>query len=470
MIGRSIVALALSAVCLLHLTAQAAGSPDDTSENSVVLLVGASDYGLWGELKGPAFDICALYGLYRDLLRIPAGNIVVHLAVPEDQEPPCKISGVQSVSGEALRSSVAGLMTRLPAPRAIYVHFSGHGFEESGRQQLVISGGKGGKTAEVIALDELLALLRSPASSSPKLAVFIDACRDSAMAGDGPTRSEKLSGHAADAARRALSGRVGAVYFGSSSGEFSHTRRSIQGARNTQLMGYFTWATIRGMIGGGRQNKGELSFGSLARYIEQEVAAARRYEIGGVVAEPQTPQHVMLSEQSYNALLGAPHTAFLNNSFQFYAEALVEPMNEAGASLAGPFSYDIMTPQANRPATELNLIGATVVQPPGPFRLPLPQGMDIPSSVHHWRFVVRAVFFYGPHRREFIVCNASPRVPEEQQPTYVRPEILTTVDARELKIDILGAWSRIGHWMRDRDSIYDPADPAVHTRMVGKGC
>jgi Caspase domain len=470
MIGRRVVVLALWALCLLNHSAQAADLPDDTPENSVVLLVGAGDYGLWGELKGPAFDICALYGLYRDLLRIPAANIIVLLSVPEGHDPPCKIPGVRSVTDETLRSSLAGLVVRQPLPRAVYLHFSGHGFEEGSRQRLVLSAGRGDETAEVIALDDLLAVLRSPASDSPKLAVFIDACRDTSLASDTHMRSERLGRQATETARRALNGRVGAVYFASSSGEFSHTRRSIQGARNNQLMGYFTWATIRGMVGGARQNNGEINFGSLASYIEQEVAASRRYELGGVVVEPQTPQHVMLSERSSNALLGAPHTAFLNQSFQFYAEASVEAMNEAGASLAGPFSYDIMTPQSQRPATELNLIGATVVQPPGPFRLLLPRGMDVPSDVHHWTFVVRAVFFYGPNRREFIVCNASPRVPEGQQPKFVAPEILTTIDRQELVLDIRGAWVRIGHWIRDVENIYNPAVQAEHTRTMGTGC
>ena len=237
--------LALECVGLSMLAAwfvpvSAAEERTDTPASSMVVLIGVADYGDLGQLTGPAYDICALYALYRNLLRIPAQNISVYFtAEASEKSVPCQTSGWRGASRRELVDGLRISRERLRKATMIYMHFAGHGFERERRQYLLLAQGNagGGDDEPALPLDELLALLPARPRPFDGLAVFVDACRNSFGAA-GRQKGERLSSLAKAAASQSVRGATGALFLSASPGEYSYTRRSISGARESQLMGY----------------------------------------------------------------------------------------------------------------------------------------------------------------------------------------------------------------------------------------
>jgi hypothetical protein len=270
---------------------------DATTE---VVLIGIAGYGENDSLAGPAHDICALYVLYHTLLGIPASNIHVYFTPDRgNSRRNCLPKDIRAATKASIIEGMNKIRVRLENASMIYLHYTGHGFESSDTQYLVTADRvtEIGNTEKALSVARLLSLI-PPRRRFNGLAIFVDACRDTYISNfsgtKGQVQGKTISNDAAVQTLRA----TGGVFLAASSGELSYTRKSISGARESELMGYFTWAVIRGLVGGARRTDGKISIGSMAAYLEQEVPRSRQYELGMDAIKPQHPKAYLLGNNA----------------------------------------------------------------------------------------------------------------------------------------------------------------------------
>ena len=449
--------------------------------SNFVVLIGVSDYAKGGTLDGPKNDICALFKMYSGIFRVPTSNILVFLSdAGEGKESSC---GFEAYSRPATKASILSVLrterARLANSSMIYIHFTGHGAEASGEQVVFLAKSAADTTsvdATTMKLSDLMSLLPSRKAPSNYLAVFLDACREAKPSNEGRNTPSALS--SVNAATLALTDSAGAIFLSASPGQYSYTRRGIPGAREGRTMGYFTWAVIRGLLGSAKTERSEVTYASLADYVKDEVPNSIKYELGPPITGDQQPSTIFLSPASKELAFGLPSRYSLNSSFMFYAEARVAAYDKEGKLSHGPFSYDLMlAPNSKLVSAELLILNPQRIEPPGPFRLPLPPTDGPPADSAQWKYTVRSVFMYGPNRKEFVTCALNPTIPQKRVNTHPavprRPpysEILTTIDSNDLIIDIRGAWRLIGYWLQSSNDPFDPELRAEHERMVAEGC
>lgn len=455
--------LAALASLLSIAPAAAAVSPVDASTTHVVL-VGVEDYGVRGAtLTGPSRDICALYRTYVDVLRIPAANVRVFFASGDGFGPQSACSQIRSRS--ATRAAlIAGLQEIAPTfsnASLVIVNFSGHG-EASGREQFLLLADDGNKATSRISLAEVVTNMRFDRPHRAKLALFIDACRDTVTTAGPSQRADQSVLPAADVASSFLKSDV-AVFLATAPASKSYIRPHYANDQPVHPIGYFTWTLIKGLLGSAGDADGRLSANDLAEYLRKEVPALLSFEF---VKErlTQVPEAGFSTTAAREMLMPA-RSRKGDSSFLFFAEVRLIPTDGKGVRYGGTYSFDLMTPQMGRPPSELMAISPTEMAFPGPFRTPLPRNIDLPATIEKWEYSARVTFLVGSSRKEFVVCDRGPNV----SLPGATPEVSTRVTDGNFEIDALQAFRLWGRALGDMEPDSNDRAP-THSRRAAPGC
>lgn len=401
------------------------------------LLVGVERYEGATPLSGPNKDVCALRQVLVTVGNFKPENVIV-LATPGS----CPNFTTLAPNWANLEATLIKLKSEVNRESFFLFAFSGHGLAKGSESYLMLQDSDWTEIEKKsISVDYLSSkLLRG--DSAPRHSLFlIDACRNP---GTGAAKSEGLAGKFSDSFGRLLS--VGSsqsvtVLFSATLGEQSYIR-------STGPVSFFTWAVIRALIGEAADQSGNVTVGALTQLVEKEVPDLIRVDFLANNAAEQHPtagSFGLTQEDFVIAQVPTPSTRF------FYSiEAFIVPKSKDGKTLALPLHVDLVSP---RPLNFLDeTIPLNVSVTPALNVITIPYDKIDPKKVAQWHYLVRMTFHYGRWHRAFVMCPASPNVPDGQTNERSQ-EIKTQISDGVLVIDPLISFMMWGHALRDPDGV-----------------
>lgn len=242
-------------------------------EKRWALIIGVSQYedGNITPLPGANNDARAL----RDALRNYAGfdeKQIIMLTTDESKDR-------QPTKNNILRY-LGNLSGTVPKDGLLLVAFSGHGIERQKQAFLLASDTPYNDNVRVLertaisVSDDFKELVRD--TGVGQVIILLDACRNDPSNGrsssDNPLTQAYKNGFSFDVRNREVE--AFATLYATSIGEraYEYTREN---------KGYFTWAFIEGLKGGAANESGEVTLGTLVRYVEKYVQQQVKIELGG---------------------------------------------------------------------------------------------------------------------------------------------------------------------------------------------
>lgn len=241
-------------------------------EKRWALIIGVSQYddGNITPLPGANNDAREL----RDALRDYAGfdeRQIITLTTDESKDR-------QPTKNNILRY-LGNLSGTVPKDGLLLVAFSGHGIERQKQAFLLASDTPYNDNLRVLertaisVSDDFKELIRD--TGVGQVIILLDACRNDPSSGrsgsDNPLTQAYKDGFSFDLRNKEVE--AFATLYATSIGEraYEYTREN---------KGYFTWAFIEGLKGGAANASGEITLGSLIRYVEKQVPQQVKIDLG----------------------------------------------------------------------------------------------------------------------------------------------------------------------------------------------
>jgi formylglycine-generating enzyme required for sulfatase activity len=238
------------------------------------LVIGIDKYksGQIGRLRGAERDAQAL----RDAL-------IQHAGFPEDQVILLSTAEAEDSPNQPRRIKILQYLSNLrglvPPDGLLLVAFAGHGIERNGRAYLLPSDAEG--TDDISLLEDsaisVETMKRRIKETGVRQVMFIlDACRNDPLPGraDAANPMSEAFRSSFDYSKRNEEIEAFVTLYATSVGQ-----RAYEYEREKQ--GYFTWALVQGLKGAAANPGGEVTLGSLKRYIEEKVPQYVQRDLGG---------------------------------------------------------------------------------------------------------------------------------------------------------------------------------------------
>jgi hypothetical protein len=166
----------------------------------------------------------------------------------------------------------------VPTDGLLLISFAGHGMERGGKAYLLPSDAVASNDMMLLedtalSVDRIKESIR--ATGVGQVVLILDACRNDPSAGrsngDNLLTSTFTRGFNFDVRNREIT--AFATLYATAVGH-----RAYEYAEKNQ--GYFTWALVEALKGGAANNKGEVTLGSLVKYLEEAVPTRVRIDLG----------------------------------------------------------------------------------------------------------------------------------------------------------------------------------------------
>jgi len=400
------------------------------------LLVGVEEYSEIPRLSGPNKDVCVLRQILTSVGGFKSQNIIV-LAKPGS----CPNVQTLPPTPEQVVNAIDKLNSVMRKNSFFLFSFSGHGVSRGDESYLMLQNSTetSGAPTKSVSIKGLINQLVAGVAAPEHMLFLVDACRTSVSAGSTDPGLDR--GFAESFEQMAKYGKThsASVVFSAKLGEQSYIR-------STGPVSFFTWAVIKGLIGEAAERDGRVTMRGLAEYVEKEVPELIRVDFlsdNKVQQHPTTRNFGVGQEDFVVSKVPAPSTMF------FYSvEAFLVPLSKAGKILATPLHVDLVSP---RPLGFLDETLPLNIKVVGPLNIiGIPYGKIDKQKVGSWDYLVRMTFHHGRWHRAFVMCPASPNVPENEKFERAQ-EIKTYISDGVLVIDPLISFMMWGEALRDPD-------------------
>jgi Caspase domain len=409
------------------------------------VIVSVGDTAVTTELHGSDADACALYHTLTGVGGFTANHVKL-FSTPQS----CKQVESKQPGDNGLRQELRELNNQMERNALLFFAFSGHGVSYQGKSFLRLPGSTlalSGAPQNALELSELLNLLSPDRAKPRQLLLALDACRDSGGSAMSDPQKKVLSeqvDRTIDQFASAHPNVSGAVLFSSQAGEMSYSRF-------TNPVGYFTWALVKGLLGGAADQDGAVHLGDLTNYVEREVPDLVKYDLLRIVMAKH------LAQQPHSRRIGSkgdaievsvtkPQQSFYYNCEIFLTTTVRGQLHDRRAlDCASPTSgLNELLPFLNSDDSRFKIVSALEI-------IKEPYGDRPPDS--DVDFLVRFTFHVNQTHVSYILC---PQHAERNGIEVRRGE-------SELVIDALHAFAGWGHIMGDIGADPDVIHPGYTT-------
>jgi hypothetical protein len=234
--------------------------------------------------------ITRLSGAANDA-RLLATTLVRYAGFPFDQV--VLLASDQTVDRQPTRAAIlerlSNFVGRLPKEALLVVSFAGHGLERAGQTYLLPADARPNGSIALLndtglKVSKLRDMIR--AMGIQQVLIFLDACRNDPRANRGTTENRLTAGYAKelDFDLRNRDVQAFAVLFATMVGQSAYEYPEKQ-------QGIFTWTITEGLKGNAANQKGEITLGSLLKYVEETVPEQVKREVGD--DRDQRPWHMI---------------------------------------------------------------------------------------------------------------------------------------------------------------------------------